>query len=218
MHDTDFTAARTIMVDSQVRPNKVNDRRILDAMKALPRERFVPPHAAALAYADEDVPLGGGRVLLEPMVIARLVQAAAVVPGERVLVVASGTGYGAALMAACGGVVTALEDDKALLAIARSALAGHSVTIAEGAPAAGWASGGPYDVVFLEGAAEQIPEALAAQVKQAGGRFIGITSTDGRTAQAVSGMRAGAGLALRPLFDCATPRLPGFRQAAGFVF
>lgn len=218
MHDTDFTAARTMMVDSQVRPNKVNDRRILDAMKAIPRERFVPANAAALAYSDEDVPLGRGRVLLEPMVIARLVQAAAVAPGERVLVVASGTGYGAALMAACGGAVTAVEDDKALVSIARTALAGHSVTVVEGAPADGWASGGPYDVVMLEGAAEDIPAALAAQVKPAGGRFIGITSTDGRTAQAVLGMRVGAGLSLRALFDCATPRLPGFRRAAGFVF
>lgn len=218
MPDIDFTAARTMMVDSQVRPNKVNDRRILDAMRSIPRERFVPANAIALAYADEDVPLGRGRVLIEPMVIARLVQAAGVEQGARVLVAAAGTGYGAALMAACGGTVTAVEDDKDLLAIARTALAGHTVTLVEGPSAEGWAASGPYDVVMLEGAAEEIPAALAAQVKPDGGRFVGIVSRDGRTAQASIGVRVGSGLSLRPLFDCATPRLPAFRRAAGFVF
>ena len=99
---TDFSAARTLMVDGQVRPNKVTDARVLAAMGSLPRERFVPADRTALAYSDEDVPLGGGRYLVEPMVIARLVQIAAVRTGERALVVGAGTGYGAALLAACG--------------------------------------------------------------------------------------------------------------------
>ncbi len=218
MNSTDFSVARSMMVDSQVRPNKVNDRRILDAMRTIPRENFVPAASAALAYADEDVPLGHGRVLIEPMVIARLVQAAAVEVGERVLVVASGTGYGAALMAACGAAVTAVEDNKALISIARAALAGTSVTIFEGPASGGWASGGPYDVVMLEGAVEAIPVSLADQVKPNGGRFIGIHCGDGRTAQAVIGLRVGTSLSLQPLFDCATPVLPAFRRAAGFVF
>ena len=107
-----FAEARNRMVDSQVRPNKVTDPRIIAAMRRLPRERFLPPHLAALAYADEDVPLGEGRVLIEPTVIARLVQLTAVAAGERALVVAAGTGYGAALLAACGARVTALEDGR----------------------------------------------------------------------------------------------------------
>ncbi len=219
MHSTDFTAARTMMVDSQVRPNKVTDKRIVDAMRAIPRERFVPPAAAALAYADEDVPLGQGRVLLEPMVIARLVQLAAVEAGQTVLVIAAGTGYGAALLAACGAVVTALEEDRALLAIARTALTGTAgVTLVEGPLAEGWASGGPYDVVFLEGAAEEMPAAWSAQVKPQGGRFVGIQANAGRVSQAVSGALSGGRLALLPRFDCATPKLPGFRRVAGFVF
>ena len=105
-----FAEARNRMVDSQVRPNKVTDPRIIAAMRQLPRERFLPPHLAPLAYADEDVPLGEGRVLIEPTVIARLVQLTAVAAGERALVVAAGTGYGAALLAACGARVTALEE------------------------------------------------------------------------------------------------------------
>src|ERR1700721_1328189 len=92
-----FADARNHMVDSQIRPNRVTDPRILSAMRRLPRERFLPPAAVALAYADEDVPLGGGRFLMEPMVLARLLQAAALRDNERVLVVGAGTGYAAAV-------------------------------------------------------------------------------------------------------------------------
>ena len=216
--NSDFATARMMMVDSQVRPNKVTDRRILDAMRTLPRERFVPVAAQALAYADEDVPLGNGRFMTEPMVIARLIQIAEIVAGERVLVAAAGSGYGAALAAACGGVVTALEDDKSLIALARAALSGVAgVSLVEGGAAAGWAAGAPYDVVLLDGAAAEVPEALAAQVKPHGGRFVGIQSS-GRTARAVIGVLSAGRLALRPVFDCATPLLPALRREAGFVF
>lgn len=215
----DFQTARTMMVDSQVRPNKVNDRRIIEAMRRLPRERFLPASQAALAYADEDVPLGQGRCMVEPMVVARMVQLAAVQPGERVLVVAAGTGYAAALLAELGAQVTALEDDTALLAIARPALAAlaPTVQVVEGALAAGWPASGGYDVVFIDGAAEEIPAAIAAQVKRQGGRFVGIDASSG-VSQAVSGAPSGEGLALRPAFDCATARLPAFRRKASFVF
>lgn len=209
----DSSAARNFMVDSQVRPNKVTDRRILDAMRTLPREAFLPAASQALAYADEDVPLGNGRFLVEPMVIARLVQLAAVVPGERVLVVACGSGYGAALLAACGATVTGIDDDAALVARARAA----GIEAMEGNPANGWPPMAPYDVVFIDGAVEEVPAALAAQVKRPGGRLVGIVS-QGRVAQAVLGLPSGDGLILRPAFDCATPVMPAFRRAPSFVF
>ena len=103
-----FADARRNMVDSQIRPNRVTDPRILAAMRRLPRESFLPSAVRALAYADEDVPLGNGRFMMEPMVLARLLQAAALIDQERVLVVGAGTGYGAAVIAACGCKVTAL--------------------------------------------------------------------------------------------------------------
>ena len=142
-----FAEARNNMVDSQVRPNKVNDPRIIDAMRRLPRERFLPPALASVAYADDDVKLGRGRVLVQPMVIARLVQLTAVVAGERALVVAAGSGYGAALLAACGARVTALEEDETLLALARPSLAelAPSVSLVSGPLAAGWPAGAPYE-------------------------------------------------------------------------
>jgi len=215
-----FEIARNFMVDSQVRPNKVNDSRIIGAMRALPRENFVPAGQRAIAYADGPVPLGGGRALLEPMVIARLVQLAAVRTGEQVLVVGAASGYGAALLAACGAKVTALEDDPALAGLAKSALAGRDgVTLVSGPLAAGWPAAAPYDVVFIEGAVEEIPPALAEQVRPAAGRVVAVRAgAGGRVGQAVLGEPTPAGLVLRAEFDCAAPLLPALRRQPGFVF
>ena len=218
-HVIDYADARNMMVDGQVRPNKVYDARVLDAMRRLPRERFVPPQAASLAYSDEDVPLGHGRVLVEPMVIARLAQLAAARPGERALVVGCGSGYGAALLAACGAQVTALEEDRALLAMARTALTGvGGVTLVEGPLRDGWPEGAPYDLLFIEGAADEVPPALVAQIRTPGGRMVGVMTAADRIGHGGIGEPSGGGLSFQPVFDCATPALPALRRPPGFVF
>jgi len=217
----DFTAARTLMVDGQVRPNKVTDARVLAAMRSLPRERFVPVDRAALAYCDEDVPLGNGRFLVEPMVIARLVQIAAVQDGDRALVVGSGSGYGAALLAACGATVIALEQDGALIAMARAVLPGVAggVSLVEGPLAEGWKAGGPYDVILIEGAVPEIPPAVLDQLRGDGGRLVTVIKRGARVGQAVLCSRAGGGrVDPHPVFDCAIPVLPMLKPAPGFVF
>jgi protein-L-isoaspartate(D-aspartate) O-methyltransferase len=215
-----FAEARDCMVDSQIRPNRVTDPRILAAMRRLPRERFLPPRLAALAYADEDVPLGHGRVLIEPLVIARLVQLAAIVEGERALVVAAGVGYGAALVAACGATVTALEEDQGLLALARSALdeISPSISLVSGSLAVGWPAGAPYDVILIEGAVPEIPAAFDAQVRRDGGRLVTVIATPGQASRAVLAEPSGPSLRAQPMFDCATPALPSLRRAPGFHF
>jgi protein-L-isoaspartate(D-aspartate) O-methyltransferase len=214
-----YADARNLMVDGQVRPNRVNDRRLLEAMRRLPRERFVPPQAVARAYADEDVPLGRGRMLLAPMSIARLVQLGAPRAGDRALVVGCATGYGAALLAACGASVTALEEDEALLALARSALADVAgVTLVEGKLREGWQRAAPYDLVLIEGAAEAVPAALAAQVRVPGGRLVGVLATGEHMGRAVLAEPSVGGLSVQPAFDCAAPLLPPLRQGRGFVF
>ena len=225
--EMDFAAARDRMVDGQVRPNKVIDPRVIRAMRTLPRERFLPPALASLAYADEDVPLPGGRALMEPMVIARLAQLARVRDGDRVLVVGAGPGYGAALLSACGGAVTALEQDEALLAIARAILPQTAPAVvlkagplAEGVP-------GAWDVIMIEGAVREIPPAIALLLNPQGGRLVTVLA-QGR------GMRPGVGsgvlaeplrpgepnavLRARAEFDCATPLLPAFLTRPEFRF
>jgi protein-L-isoaspartate(D-aspartate) O-methyltransferase len=177
---TDFTAARNFMVDCQIRPNRVTDPRVLDAMRSLPREQFVPPAVAAMAYIDEDLPLGGGRVLMEPMVIARLLQAARIRPGDKALVVASGTGYGAAIAEACGATVTALEEDESLMAIALRVLPRHApgVSLVDGRIATGLPAGGPWNVILIEGAVAEIPAAYAGQLAP-GGRLVTVIAAPG---------------------------------------
>jgi len=218
-----FASARQLMVDGQVRPNKVYDPRLLEALRRLPRERFVPPISLARAYADEDVKLGGGRFLTEPMVIARLVQAAAVRSGDRALVLASGSGYAAALLDACGADVVAVEDDPALLELARTALAAVApkVRLHAAPPAQGWPAGAPYDVVLIDGAVEEVPEAVVGQLRptspDGGGRLVTARHAN-RMTQAVLAEVVGGVLAFTPVFDCATPVLQAFRKQPSFVF
>jgi protein-L-isoaspartate(D-aspartate) O-methyltransferase len=215
-----FSDARNCMVDSQVRPNRVFDPRVLSAMRTVPRERFLPPSVEALAYADEDVPLGNGRFLMEPMVFARLLQAAGLRENEQVLVVGAGTGYGAAVLSACGCRVTALEEDPALLAIAGAVLPREApgVNLVSGPMASGWASSGPYDLILIEGAVPEVPPALAAQTRQGSGRVLAALHAPGRVTQAVIAEATAYGLSFSPLFDCATPPLPSLRKAPVFSF
>jgi protein-L-isoaspartate(D-aspartate) O-methyltransferase len=221
---TDYAAARNNMVDGQVRPNRVSDPRVLDAMRTLPRELFVPPGQAAFAYMDGSVKLGGGRVLMEPMVLARLVQLARVRPGERALVVGAGTGYGAAVVAACGADVTALEENGALLAIALRVLPRYApaVRLVHGPLAAGMPAQPPWDVIMIEGAVSAIPEAYPAQVAPHG-RLVTVIaapgSVGGRAVLAEPVMVQGTSrLRTREVFDCSVPALPELRAAPTFVF
>jgi protein-L-isoaspartate(D-aspartate) O-methyltransferase len=215
-----FPDARDRMVDSQIRPNKVSDPRILTAMRTLPRERFLPASVQALAYADEDVPLPKGRALMEPMVFARLLQAAAPVPGETALIVGAGTGYGATVLAECGVRVTALEDDQDLYSRAHDILMelAPSVTLVSGPLSAGWAASAPYDLIVIEGAVHTIPASLVQQLRIEGGRLVGVLAGPDRVRQAVLGEATAAGLRTSAIFDCGTPLLPSLVPAPEFVF
>ena len=225
MTAADYVDARNRMVDGQIRPNKVIDRRILDAMRDLPRERFMPPAAlpagmAALAYADEDVPLGGGRYMIEPMVLARLLQLARPRRGERALVVGAGTGYGAAVLARCGAAVIALEEDTRLADVALRMLAetAPSVQLVIGPLRDGWAQAAPFDLVVIEGAVRSFPPAIEQQVKTEGGRLVGVVAHEGRSGGGVLAEPSQGHLRAQMEFDCATPLLKPLLTASGFVF
>ena len=217
----DFAEARRFMVDGQLRPNRVEDPRIVAALRDLPRERFVPPALAARAYADADVPLPGGRAMLKPMVLARLVQLAGLKRGERALVLAAGTGFGAALLAAIGGSVTAVEADPVLVAMARAALPAAvpagGVTLVQADPAEGHAAGAPWDVIMIEGGVNDVPQTIEDQLAE-GGRLVCIGIAGGPPGRALLSRRAGGVVSTTQDFDAHAPALPGFAAARAFAF
>ena len=226
----DFATARQVMVDGQLRPNRVTDPRLVAVLRALPRELFLPPGRRHLAYSDEDVALDGlasepDRVMVAPLVVARLLQAAAARPGERALVIGAGTGYGAAVLATMGLVVTAVESDPALVAFAQGAIAsvGQSVRLVRGPLAEGWESGAPYDLVIIEGAVAAIPPALGGQLAAATpgggrGRLLAVVGAGAEVPRAMIAEVSAAGLRAKPLFDCPTRHLAALAPEPGFVF
>lgn len=213
----DFAKARQNMIDGQLRPNKVTDPALLAAMGEVQREAFLPPAQRALAYADEDVAAAPGRWLIEPMVFARLVQAAEVGERTRVLLVAAGTGYGAAVLARMGARVVALEAPGPLAEALGRAVPG--VTVATGPVAEGWAGAAPYDVILVEGAVAQLPAALLGQLAE-GGRLVAVRASarPGLLGRAVRTVKLHGTVTEVPLFDAGTPALAEFRPAPAFVF
>jgi protein-L-isoaspartate(D-aspartate) O-methyltransferase len=215
--ELDFSAMRAAMVSSQLRTNNVSDPRIVAAMEAVARERFVPAERAALAYIDVPVPLADGRALNAPLVTARLIAESGIKPGEKVLLVGAATGYAAALLAELGASVTALEVDEALTATARTLLGKASgVRLVTGPLEAGWRKGAPYDVILIDGAIEALPEVFAAQLS-AGGRLLTGLVDKGVTRLAL-GRKAGSGVRLVSFADLEAVPLPGFFAPPRFSF
>ena len=214
---TDFAAARRNMVDGQVRTADVTDLRIISAMLDVPREAFLPPGKAALAYLDLDVPLGNGRCLMKPMVLAKLIQAADLAGSDRVLDVGCVTGFAAAVLGRIAGQVVALEQDAGFAQAARAALAAlPNVTVQSGPLTEGWPAGGLYDAIVVEGATEFAPETLLRQLKDGGRLVCVLGSAPG--AKAMLYRRSGEDSGGRAIFDAAAPLLPGFVKPPQFAF
>lgn len=218
MADLDnFAHMRNVMVDSQVRPNEVRDLRVIDAMRLLPREAFVP--TGALAYSDEDLPLGNGRFLLQPMIIAKLAQLALETNPVHALVVGAGSGYLAAVLSLAGVEVVALEEETRLTSAALATCA-SKVQAVTGKLQAGWPAAGPYDVILIEGAIMEIPPSFAGQLA-AGGRIITIladSSAPGAIGRAVVAEPVAGGYSCVRDFDCTARLLPQFAPAPAFCF
>lgn len=203
------------MVASQLRTNAVSDPRVISAMDRVPREDFLPADVRTLAYRDTAVPIGGGRSINLPVATGRLLDAAALRAGERVLLIGAASGYAAAVLLDLGCKVIAVEVDPALIARARAAIGG-GVEFVEAPLSAGYSAGAPYDVIMIDGAVAAVPTALVDQLRP-GGRLVSGVVDRGVTRLA-AGSRTVGGFAIVAFADIACVALPGFEPVKTFIF
>ncbi|WP_422367036.1 protein-L-isoaspartate O-methyltransferase family protein [Pelagibius sp.] len=216
----DFAAARLNMVESQIRTNKVTDLRVIEAFEAMPREQFVEDALQGIAYVDEDLEVSPGRYLMEPMVLARLLQAVAPGPSDMVLDIGCATGYSTAVLAGLAETVVGLDKDRGMVEQANrtlNALDLDNAVVVEAPLEGGYAKQAPYNVILLQGAVSEVPAAIKEQLAE-GGRLAAVVIDEAGIGRATLIQRSGNIFAARILFDAATPLLPGFEREVGFVF
>lgn len=216
LREISFAEMRSAMVDCQLRTNDVIDPALVSAMSAVPREDFVPAAMAPLAYIDRPITLNGERRMNAPLVTARLLVAADIRAGQRVLLIGAASGYAAAVLAELGAVVVAVESDAALVRMASAALGDRPVMLVTGALGDGAASEAPFDRIVIDGAIEALPDRLADQLVD-GGLCVAALS-DGPVTRLARGINVGGALVLRPFADMDAVILPGFSRPAGFAF
>lgn len=212
-----FETMRHAMVASQLRTNAVNDTRVVEAMARLPREDFLPEEHRAIAYRDTLLPLAGGRRQNLPLATGRLLTVADVRPTDKVLLIGAAGGYSAALLAGLANAVVAVEEEASLAALARTALAAYAnVELVEGPLATGHAKEGPYDLIVVDGAVEELPAALLDQLKPEGRVVTGVV--DRGVTRLASGRRTEGGFGLSDFADIECAILPGFERLRTFQF
>lgn len=221
----DFSERRVKMVDGQVRTTDVTSAPLIEAMLTVPREAFVGAGQQDLAYIDEDIRIsdgangGGARYLMEPSPLAKLLQLAEINAGDSVLDVGCGTGYSAALLSRLARSVVALESDPALAEAAKSTLAKlgcQNVTVVTGPLPQGQAAKAPYNVIFIGGSVEEVPQALLDQLAEEG-RLV-VVEGQGNSGVARLFFKAGGVVTGRRAFNAAIKPLPGFERAHAFEF
>jgi protein-L-isoaspartate(D-aspartate) O-methyltransferase len=220
-----FTKLRLKMIDGQLRTQNVTDLDVLAAMAEVPRERFVPLDRKPFAYIDDDVLIkpaangAAGRYLMEPAPFARLLQLAAPGKTDIVLDIGCATGYSAAVLSRLADSVVAVEEDADLARLASETLVElgiDNVAVVNAPLASGYATEGPYDVIFIDGAVEQVPKNLLGQLKE-NGRLVAIVGS-GWSASGTIYTCSGGKVGTRAAFNAAVEPLPGFRPPAGFAF
>ena len=216
----DYARARLNMVENQLRPNRIDDRPLIDAMSDVPRERFVPKALAGVAYTDEDLRLPDGRYLIEPLALARLIQSARVDQEDVVLVLGCATGYAAAVLSRLAATVILLVPDEASTAKIEPLLdelgADNVVVVAGGDPTAGHPSQAPFDVILLTGSVDTVPPALLEQIGE-GGRLVAVVAGE-RVGRGVLFTRLHGVIGQRTLFDARIPPLAGVVRETEFAF
>ncbi|MCC1494671.1 protein-L-isoaspartate O-methyltransferase [Cognatishimia sp. F0-27] len=215
---TDFATRRRMMVDTQVRPSDVTEFPIIDAMLSLPREAFVPRDKIEAAYAEDQIELGGGRVILDPRCFAKMLDAANLNNKDLVLDIGAGFGYSSAIIARIAEAVVAVEDDEARAQEAQDLLTEHhadNVILHRGPLVDGADEHGPYDVIMIEGGIETLPDSIAAQLKD-GGRVVAIFM-DRALGTVRVGYKLDGKISWRYAFNAGAPVLDGFEKTRSFA-
>lgn len=215
---TDYTARRTMMVDTQVRPSDVTKFPIIDAMLSVPREAFVPDSLREAAYVGENLEVGEDRVMLEPRTLAKMLDALDLQPEHVVLDIACGLGYSAALIARMCDFVVALEDDAGRAEDAQALLSEHGVdnaAVMSGPLAEGSAKSGPYDIIIIQGGVAEVPTSLLDQLRE-GGR-IACVFAEGALGVVRIGHKIDGIVNWRFSFNASAPLLPGFEKQDVFA-
>ncbi len=215
----DYAAVRANMVENQLRPNRIDDPRLLQAMGDVPRERFVPEALRGCAYGDDDLALGGGRFLIEPLALAKLLQVAEPRPGNVALAIGDATGYAAAVLARLVATVVLLvpgEVDAGPVEALLGELGCGNVVLRTGEALAGHPAQAPYDVIVLTGSVPELPDALLDQLAE-GGRLTAVVER-GRSGKVTVARKVNGAVGQLTPFDAQIPRLPGLRRETGFQF
>jgi protein-L-isoaspartate(D-aspartate) O-methyltransferase len=215
---TDYATRRTVMVDTQVRPSDVTKFPIIDAMLSVPREAFVPQLLREAAYLGENLDLAEGRVVLDPRILAKMLDALDIQPDDLVLDIGPAYGYSSAIIAHMAEAVVGVEPDAELAEEAQRILSEHdvdNVLVQQADLTAGVPEHGPYDAVAVQGGIERLPDAIAAQIKD-GGR-IACIFMQGTMGVVRIGYKYDGRITWRDSFDAGAPVLPGFEKRSEFA-
>jgi protein-L-isoaspartate(D-aspartate) O-methyltransferase len=211
--------ARYGMVEGQIRPNNVQDNRVIDAMSSVRREKFVPKSLAGVAYIDEDLEISEGRYIMEPMVFARMLDAVQVKEGEHVLDIACARGYSSAVFSILAESVVSLEEDEELVKLATDTLAAedyNNVAVVQGDMTKGLKKQGPFDLIFIGGMVDEVRDELLAQLSE-NGRLLCILNEKGFGRVVLMTYKNNI-KATRVLFDASIPALKSFSMKKTFLF
>ena len=221
MNDMHFAKLRKAMVDSQIRPNKVIDERVIRAFSNVPRELFVSRQMQELAYIDEDIQLSGGRVIIEAMVMARMIQAMKLTPSDNVMCIGAGTGYGAAILSSLAASVIAIETRTQMVEKAQQIVAGldiGNVAVVKSRLQDGYPSEAPYQGIIIEGGVEYVPQALFDQLSD-GGHLVCVLRPRGLdVGEAMIWYKRSDHVTPKALFTAQVPVLDEFKLKPKFAF
>jgi len=210
----EFKLARKNMVDCQLKPNKIKDNEVINAFLNVPREMFVKKNHIKHAYLDDNLSLGNGRFLLNPVILSRLIQALELKKNETILNIASGSGYGVVILSYLADTVLGIENDKNLLEKSLELLLNldvNNAAIIKGDIKEGFVKQAPYDAILIEGAVEEVPEIILTQLSDKG-RLVTVQSNESGYGKAILIEKFNNNFITNILFDAYVPILSGFRS------